>query len=300
MHAATFGVQPELLDAFEPSTVSAMLRALVVRIDIPREMFVLHHHVQRQANEQEDFATGVKGTLDESEPSYVLYRLDSGEWVFMSFVPDTAAVKAKMLYSSAKDALRRALGGPERLPKEQHWSSLSEVALKEERCAAAIAAEHESLLTSVERIKIEGVRLAAIEASGGKVSSVAGLTFPATAEAQAELVQFASGATGVLVLAISDERIVLKTSAAHCPPSGVAAHLPASEPCYCLYRWEHDRDGASSWAVLFLYMCPEDAPVKSKMLHASSKAPVVQSLPALGIEVAKSIEGLEPNEITIP
>ena len=47
-------------------------------------------------------------------------------------------------------------------------------------------------------------------------------------------------------------------------------------------------------------MCPEDAPVKSKMLHASSKALVVQSLPALGIEVAKSIEGLEPNEITIP
>ena len=296
-HAANFGAAPELLAAFE--SVPASLRALFVRIDKPTETFVLHGRLDRSGSEHDDFASGVRPTLDDTQPCYVIFRLDAGEWVFMSFVPDDAAVREKMLYSSAKDTLRKKLGGPERLPKEQHWSSASEAELAEKRSAADMAAEHASLLTDVERIKIEGDRLAAIEASGAKLSSVVGLAFPTTDEAQAELGRFASGAVGLVVLAIANERITLQaTAAAGTPPTGLAAHLPAAAPCYCLYRWSHEREGAAASATLFLYMCPEDAPVRGKMLHASSKSAVLQSLPALGIEVGKSIEGLEPAELT--
>ena len=54
--------------------------------------------------------------------------------------------------------------------------------------------------------------------------------------------------------------------------------------------------GAS--AVLFLYMCDESAPVKVKMLHASTKGPLLTSLAAQGFQVDKSIEGVEAAELS--
>ena len=45
-------------------------------------------------------------------------------------------------------------------------------------------------------------------------------------------------------------------------------------------------------------MCPEDAPVRAKMLHASTKGPFLNALTAGGLEIAKSVEGLETAELT--
>jgi twinfilin-like protein len=295
-HAANFAVSSELSEAFVKAD-GLGLRALLVRIDMASEMFVLSKQLPRASDEKADFVSVVRPMLSEAEACYVLFCYDAGEWACMSYVPDDAPVKEKMLYSSAKDTLRKTLGGPEAIPREQHWSSLDDVALVEELSAEAKKAEQESLLTSVERLKIEADRLAEIEAAGDKVSSVVGLSFPATADAAAALGEFASGATGLLVLAIEKEQLALRASVPSTDPAGIAASLPA-DPCYCLYRWAHERGGAQASSVLFLYMCPEEAAVRSKMLHASSKAGVLSSLGAIGIDVAKSIEGVEAAEIS--
>ncbi len=70
----------------------------------------------------------------------------------------------------------------------------------------------------------------------------------------------------------------------------LSSALPADVPSYSLYRWSHESDGAARDATLFIYVRPECAPVRAKMLHASSKAAVVQSLGGLGVEIEKSLE----------
>ena len=182
-HAAAFPVAPELMAAFQ----SGAHRAL--KVEISDETFVLTQEIAKSGTEAVDFAA-VKASLSAAQPCYVLFRSDSGEWVFMSYVPDDGAVKQKMLYSSAKDTLRRALGGAEQLPKEQHWSSLEDVALVEEQSATARAAEQESLMTATEKLRLEGDRLQAIEAAGDKMSSVVGLSFPLTPPAKEGLAAY--------------------------------------------------------------------------------------------------------------
>jgi twinfilin-like protein len=66
-------------------------------------------------NWEEDFS-GVAAQLEATEPCYILYRLDSTnnlgfEWVLVTYVPDKAKVRAKMVYSSTKASLKMSLGG---------------------------------------------------------------------------------------------------------------------------------------------------------------------------------------------
>ena len=64
-----------------------------------------------------------------------------------------------------------------------------------------------------------------------------------------------------------------------------------------MYRWQHQHptEATATSSVVFIYLCPENAPVRSKMLHASTKGPFLK---ALGLEIAKSIEGVEAEELS--
>lgn len=72
------------------------------------------------------------GQLPESEPRYAIYDFEyekPGEGlrskiVFYAWTPDTSKVRAKMLYASSKDALRRKLVG---IAIEVQGTDLSEV-----------------------------------------------------------------------------------------------------------------------------------------------------------------------------
>lgn len=64
----------------------------------------------------EDDFSNVASQLEATEPCYVLYRLDSSnnlgyEWVLITYVPDKAKVRHKMVYSSTKSSLKMSLGG---------------------------------------------------------------------------------------------------------------------------------------------------------------------------------------------
>ena len=54
--------------------------------------------------------------LDETTPSYILIRLDDKantgnyNWLFLSYVPDNAKVRDKMIYASTRASLTKELG----------------------------------------------------------------------------------------------------------------------------------------------------------------------------------------------
>ena len=138
------------------------------------------------------------------------------------------------LYSSAKDTLRKALGGSEKLTREVHWSDLDDVALEEEQSATAREKEHDLLRTDVERMKIDADKLMAVEATAGRVKSVGGISFPMSADAATALSDLASGSLGVLVLTIEKEIVVLKASAPQVEDACASTSASASvRACMC-------------------------------------------------------------------
>ena len=89
-----------------------------------------------------------------------------------------------------------------------------------------------------------------------------------------------------------------RTAPPKAKPSAVRGALPANTPCFCLYRWAHSHDGAETDVTLLLFCRPEEAPLRAKMLHASSLRPLLGRLRGeYAIEIRKSIEGLEPDEV---
>jgi twinfilin-like protein len=291
-HGASFAVMPELLQKFNESGGA---RALKVRIE--NEAFALEACLDATSDVTADFAQMRTTFLKDSEACYVIFRGGDDAWSLISFVPDSAPVRDKMTYSSGRAALQKAFG-QDRIPTEQHFSELAEVALPGADVSEEARVEEQlKVMTDIERLKIEADSLMAAEAAAGKVSSVAGLTFPQTAEASEGLSELLGGKIGALLLSIDGETLTQRGRAESVGVAEVKALLPA-EPCYCLYRWSHERDGAQNSALLFLYICPEDAPVRAKMLHASTKGPFITQLEAAGFEFAKSIEGIEAAELT--
>lgn len=65
---------------------------------------------------QDDYDKMIKPLIIENQPAYILYRLDtkssdSGyDWLFISWSPDTAPVRQKMLYASTKATLKQEFG----------------------------------------------------------------------------------------------------------------------------------------------------------------------------------------------
>ena len=307
-----FEMTRELFELFDdPGSLCSL------KVTITDERFTLVRKLYGSGNDfVGNFARMRESFLREGEACYVLFRGGEDVWALFSFVSDDAPVRQKMMYSWGRATLVSLLGGHERIPWHDHWNSLSEVELPSEEQPSgggggggggADGEEYFDAMTEVERQLIAGEREARAEAEarhqagkkqGTKPAASTGLKFPLTAEASAALDAFKAGTLGAVVVAIEREKFVLRSKVAPgTAPNSLRAHVP-HEPCYCLYRWAHEREGAKAVATLFLYMRPEEAPIRAKMLHASSKGPFLASLTASGLEVTKAIEGLEEHELT--
>lgn len=298
-HALDFSVAPELKAAFEKQLSEDcsdhdMMRT--IKAQIADETFVLAGQLPWETGEGHAAALSRSRTLlSEAEACFLLLRLEcdhGSKWALYSFVPDEAPARDKMLYSSSTATLRRSMGGGDIFSQEVHFSALDEVVL------AGDSPDQEAMMTAAERLAIEEDRTVAREAAAGasKVSSMGGLAFPLTSDAASQLEGFQNGTVALVLLSIQAEQVVLRSAAATATTADLAAALPADAPCYALFRWPHEHEGAQV-VTIFFYSCPEASPVKLKMLHASSKGTMLQAVEGMGISVAKSLEGIEASEL---
>lgn len=86
-----------------------------IKVCIEGEDLKLAGVVRRDGTSEADFDRLTSGTLRENEAAIVLFSLseqasDKQNWTLLSFIPDGCKVRDKMLYSSSRDDLKRALG----------------------------------------------------------------------------------------------------------------------------------------------------------------------------------------------
>ncbi|KAG8976687.1 Twinfilin-1, partial [Tulasnella sp. 427] len=108
--ASGISASEDLLREFSNALTDPSVRFL--KIAIQNEALVPQGSWPGSANDLSRDLAQLDEILLPDVPAYILARLDTGsDWLFISYVPDTAKVRDKMLYASSRAALTKALGG---------------------------------------------------------------------------------------------------------------------------------------------------------------------------------------------
>ncbi|EUC62216.1 cofilin/tropomyosin-type actin-binding protein [Rhizoctonia solani AG-3 Rhs1AP] len=293
------GVSPELSSTFASAVDSQSTR--FIKVTIQNESLVPDGMIPAGSGEFIDDLPRLQDILEDDVPAYILAQVEGSKWLFISYVPDTAKVRDKMVYASTRGALTKALG-------DQRFKENIFATSKDDLTPEAYQAHQRHLaapkpLTARERElaeirAAERASSAAYEGSGVRqsiVGSRAGMKW--TDELGEALRDLQPGRLVVISIDPTKEELVLKDSK-DVSLDDLPGALPTAEPAYALYSWAQE-EGASPH-IVFTYTCPPSSPVKHRMLYSSGVASLVNDVKAqAGITVSKRLESSDPTELDL-
>lgn len=294
----------ELQDAFRTLVSSDDQRALFASIEdeslVPKQTIPLA---------STDFTADLhqlQSHLSTTQAAYVLLKTHPGEadgFAAVTFVPNTAPVRQKMLFASTRLTLVRELG-IERFRQTIFATDKEE--LTAEGWARHEAHENLSAPLTEEETGLQGVKEAeARESQGtglrrGHVSSKVDVK---TGDGVVEALKLLGedGCKGTLVqlkYLLPDETLQLDSSTDNVNPESLATSISSTEPRYSFYS--HPSSSGSEPTILFIYTCPSGSKIKERMIYSTGKSwtRIVAERDA-GIAVTKSLEATEPSELTL-
>ena len=237
--------------------------------------------------------------LTETKALYILLKThpnDTDGYAAITYVPNAAPVREKMLYASSRLTLARELG-------VEHFRQTLLVTSADELTAEGWA-KHEAHLSqpaplTEEESGLRGVVEAeAQESQGttgrrGHVESTSKLPVAeGVVEALSSLRE--EGCRGTLVqlcFALPDETLRLDSSIDDVGVAEVGGKISASEPRYSFYA--HPETGE----VYFVYSCPAASKVKERMVYSTAKTFVRKIAERdAGIVIARSLEASDPKD----
>ncbi|KAK9484963.1 hypothetical protein V1527DRAFT_452586 [Lipomyces starkeyi] len=316
---------PALLDAFRAFTIDDDARTLLVKIE--NESLEPGEVIKAESSYFDDVAL-LAPHVSEKEPLYILYRTDgtatgtTAGLTFISYIPDAAPVRHKMLYASTRNTLVRELGG-DKITASFFMTDKDEIT----REGFQKFAEHEKLsqpLTEEERA-LRSVR--EVEAKEGFAGTAtrkshvsSGLTFPIGPEVESALAGMKSEDYNVIVLEIDvqKESIELAKKAQIEEPTHLHSMISTDRPRYTFFLFKHafgqeNHESLGTFEqsasrrtgdefihiVVFIYTCPPGSKIKERMLYASCRAAIVAEAEAIaGLKVHKRIEAGDGSEIS--
>lgn len=258
--------------------------------------------VPAQASEADDFSL-LQSVLVDKQACYICYRTDSPPpccWLFMMYVPNGTPVRDRMLYAATREATKTALGGSSVFAHEMHCGAKDE-ATYDSYSADIRACAAPAPKTDGERLKEQLKQMEIAESSGGSSAGSAGanVAFPLSSQAKAAIAKIKDGsALWMNAFHVSGSQI---DSHAQAPPpladrsalaSSAAAFLQSSSaasPAFALI--------CADGAVVFVYWCPDAAPVRAKMTHSTAKSAFVSCLALEGVKAAAVIEVHDADEL---
>jgi len=243
------------------------------------------------------------------DPAYIVISKSADEYIFISFIPDVAPIKQKMIYASTKNTLMLALGN-EHFSKGNTfaWTGLEE--LTYESYKSESSNPNDGPLTADEKVlkQLNSLEDLTLSLSGFKKklpsmhdhgptnvsgSSSGNLLQKIDSELQLQFDELPNNAQSnqLLTFHIQDE---VMTVASHKPNvklgqliTEMDAENPDKIPQYAIYNYDNDR-------FCFLYSCPSGSKVKDRMIYASSKLALInhlnESLKPHNLKIDKSLE----------
>ncbi|KAK0631054.1 hypothetical protein B0T17DRAFT_616625 [Bombardia bombarda] len=244
-----------------------------------------------------------------NEALYIILRryTSSPALVAVTFVPDTAPVRQKMLFAATRLTLVRELGS-------EHFRDtifattpheLSPAGFEKHDAHVALDApltEEEKSLGEVKRAEQE-----AGSGTGSRdIRLSKNLAVPVDDDAMAAMKELGDECgSGLVMLKINESTQAIELVPSSATPSSIPELLQAispTEPCFTFYRFANTYGGGSSSPVLFFYTCPATPgpkAIKKRMLYPLSKRAVLEiAEKEAGIKIEKKFEVEDPSEIT--
>ncbi|KXJ88906.1 cofilin/tropomyosin-type actin-binding protein [Microdochium bolleyi] len=296
----------ELVSEFNNLLSDNSAFALVVTIS--NEALTPVTTVRASSSSFSDNLAGLTPHIKPNEPLYIiLRRFDSAPFFSaVTYVPDAAKVRSKMLFASTRLTLTRELGS-------EHFRESLFFTLPDELTASGFDRldRHAALdapLTEEERTLGEVKRAEAEAGAGTGVREIhlsKNMSMPITPDAFEKLKELGSGGgEGIVMMKINRETETVELAPSSGKPTTVSDLVSAiskTEPRFTFWRYTHTHEGAESSPVLFFYTCPAAAgkEIKYRMMYPLMKRAVITAAEKeAGVAVEKKFEVEEPDEIT--
>lgn len=277
----------------------------LVKVTIVNEQLALDEAKETKGSWKEDWDGYVLRVIDDNEPCYLLYRMDEKQdgdtykWLMISWSPDSASIRNKMLYASTKMTLKKEFGGGQ-IMDELYGNDREDISLRGYQ-KHVISAEAPGPM-SREELEREEVRAQEASTAGvdSKAAVVSGLAFPMTAKCREAMKNYKNENTNYIQMSINiSKEIIDVTDTKSCDIQSLPSRVPEEVPRYHVFRFDHTHEGDFMKSTTFIYTMPGyNCSIKERMLYSSCKNAVVEVLAHEGIEIAKKIEVDSGSELT--
>ncbi|XP_073420591.1 twinfilin-2 [Dendrobates tinctorius] len=302
-HQTGIHATPELKDFFAKARNGSIR---LIKVVIEDEQLVLGAHKELRKSWDHDYDALILPLLDDGQPCYVLYRLDSQnaqgyEWLFLSWSPDHSPVRLKMLYAATRATVKKEFGGGH--IKDELFGTIKEdITLSGyQRHVSSCAAP--APLTAAERelreIKINEVKTEISVES--KQQTLQGLSFPLRPEAVEAVQLLKQRKINYIQLKLDQEKETIDlVHTKHTDIQELPARIPKDTARYHLFLYKHSHEGDYLESVVFIYSMPGyKCSIKERMLYSSCKNRLLESVEQdFQLEIAKKIEIEDGAELT--
>jgi twinfilin len=303
------------------------VRALQIDVDFRKEAISLRRAIGREGEASVEGAlrAHVLPLVGEDEPCVFLLRDDeeSRAWHVLSYIPDTAPVRAKMLIASSLQDLCAELGEDE-FGAHVHTTEREELSApgiaarlrgpgksggSESRASAAAAAAPEALLAAAAAREAAAAGPSARSATAGSGASV---QFGVAEDVLAAVSRVAATGGWVRVdLDVRGEGLLLGGTGESVSAESVRERLVPDAPSYFVLRGGsveevveegrrvdgHIPDADASRCLMLLFHCPDAAPVRAKMMAASARSVLEARVRALGLHLPVRVETRDADDV---
>eukprot|EP00008_Paramoeba_atlantica_P004970 CAMPEP_0201475920 /NCGR_PEP_ID=MMETSP0151_2-20130828/1233_1 /ASSEMBLY_ACC=CAM_ASM_000257 /TAXON_ID=200890 /ORGANISM="Paramoeba atlantica, Strain 621/1 / CCAP 1560/9" /LENGTH=343 /DNA_ID=CAMNT_0047856133 /DNA_START=27 /DNA_END=1058 /DNA_ORIENTATION=- len=302
-HSSGISVSKELLEKFAAAREGGAIRWIKAVIDLDAELVNFVCEAQFGSSFQSDFES-VQPQLQHKEPCYVLFRLEDASnpassnfqrWLLMTYAPDVALIKAKMLIASTRDNAKKQLG-LNYFAMEMYGSTPADLSY----------AEYENILSSrktdapltAAEVVFRSEAVAEVH-HGIQREYVHSVQFPMDKKALSEMDKLKSGSITFVQVQVDPEKETIDYVKSSSSGVGDLPHLiPSDSPSFSLFRWKYNFEGSARDAYVFVYCCPSNSKVKLKMLYSTVNKAAISAIEGAGIKITKKVEVETPGELT--
>ncbi|XP_028260801.1 twinfilin-2 [Parambassis ranga] len=283
----------------------------LIKVCIQDEQLVLGAYREPEQSWDQDYDHFLLPLLDDQEPCYILYRLDSQnalghEWVFISWSPDQSPVKQKMLYAATRATVKKEFGGGH-VKYEIFGTTEEDICLQGYQHHVSSCSGPAPLTLAeqeLQRIKISEGRVKQVKTEISvecKHQTLQGLAFPLQETAKRALQQLAQKRTNYIQLRLDVEKETIELVHSNLTEiRDLPRRVPQDTPRYHFFIYKHSHEGDYLESVVFIYSMPGySCSIKERMLYSSCKSRLLDEVEKdYHVEIVKKLEIESGDELT--
>lgn len=280
---ANLNVSADLREKFHAAQIPEGPRT--IRVNIKAETLVFHSAKKNTGDLKADFSA-IASDVTDTKPAFYLFNkaagtADTKSWGLVAYVPEMAAVRQRMLYASSRDDLKTKLGSSF-FAGEFYCNDKADLTFANFTYAleGSSMEQLESVMTEKEKLlKQEGMTATAASAAGG----MSMVPFKFKPELDVAMTKFSNNEVNAVEIAVNGktEKCHLGKLPGDATLSVLENNFPKQPRFFCL----------NFGRKVFVFYCPDEAKVRTKMLMATCKSAVIaQAMETHGITFDKQVE----------